>query len=255
MHLIHTPTFSLVLPCLNEEATIGKIVKQSCSWMQKAGFTGEIIVVNNGSSDGTTRILGHLQKQIPQLRIINIGKTVGYGECVMTGCDAATMDLVAYMDSDGQLDVQEFSKLLPYLYSVDFVSGIRANRHDLFIRKVNSFCWNMLMRMALGIRAKDIDCGMKAFRRKIWRDIRPKFSKGIFLPAEMFYRVKKNKYSWAQETVRHFPRLHGKATGAQLRVILRAFLEFGLLFWREIFVQHLKPDQYQRIENYSLPLP
>ena len=219
---------SLILPCLNEEQNIEKTVRDANSWFRDASIDGEIIVVNDGSIDDTQRIVERLQSDIPCLRIIRYAHNQGYGSAVSSGCDAATKEFVAFMDSDGQFDVADFDRLLPHLRDVDFVTGRRRKRADPFLRKMNAKLFGLLVWVMLGVWVRDINCGMKIFRRSTWQKVRPRHSTGALINAEIFSRLRALDIPWHQVDVPHYPRRFGQQTGANPGVIARMFKEL----WR-----------------------
>lgn len=225
--MTRNPTISLVLPCLNEEGQIEKTVESAYEWFAKNNHTGEIIVVNNGSTDHTAECLERLQITHPDLVIVQRAYTGGYGASLISGCDRAKMDIVVMMDSDGQFSPEDINRLLPHLETVDFVGGMKEARQDSFVRKFESAGWNFLLRIFLNIRAKDIDCGMKAFKRSIWEKIRPTRADNNLFSGELYVRLERNSLPWTQETVRHLPRKTGKAKGATLGAIAKSLLELA----------------------------
>ena len=217
--------FSLVLPCFNEEENIASTVRSVITWFQQKGIDGEVIVVDDGSTDASAQILSDLEKEFHALRIINHDENQGYGCAVRFGLDVAEKDLVGFMDSDNQFRVEDFSLLLPMIGEVPFVAGFREHRADSLIRSFNAKAFNFLVRLILGIRVRDINCAMKVFQRSIWSDIRPKYASGGLFNAELFYRLKKNHVVWKQVPVSHYPREKGVQTGAKPSVIFRAVYE------------------------------
>jgi glycosyltransferase involved in cell wall biosynthesis len=109
-----TMTLSVILPCYNEEANIAASVKDVASWMKNTAVDGQIIVVDDGSKDHSVSILEELTKTIPHLHIVRHTKNGGYGIAVRSGCDAATTDWIAFMDSDGQFQAKDLDLLLAY---------------------------------------------------------------------------------------------------------------------------------------------
>lgn len=216
---------SIVLPCFNEEAQIEQTVHTVHQWLKRRRFRGEIIVVNNGSTDRTAKILNRISGIYKELVVVTNKINLGYGGSILTGCDAAKMDVVAYMDSDGQYDINDLDLLIPHLRSVDFVSGIRNHRADHFMRKCIAFIWNMLVRVVFGIRAKDIDCSMKIFKRSIWPSIRPSYGTGNLFSMELFLRLKRNRISTQQSPISHFPRLKGEASCINIPGIIHTFIQ------------------------------
>ncbi len=216
---------SIVLPCFNEELNIERTVRGVASWLKTKNDPWEIVVVNDGSRDGTGTILQILQREIPELRIVTHEKNRGYGAAVRSGCDAATGDVIGFMDSDGQFDASDFDLLLPKLKEAPFVTGRRRKRADPLIRKLNAKLFGLLSWVVLGIWVRDINCAMKVFTRETWQAMRPTHATGALVNAEMFSRAQSAGIRWIVVDVHHAPRQFGMQTGANLRVILRMFSE------------------------------
>ncbi|MDD5103285.1 MAG: glycosyltransferase family 2 protein [Candidatus Peribacteraceae bacterium] len=221
-------TLSIILPCHNEEATIAGMIRHAFVWMHESGIEGEVIAVDNGSTDRSGVVMDELKKEFPSLTVIHHAENRGYGGSIISGCDAASGDIIAYMDSDGQFDIQDLSRLLPLLDRADCAAGLRTPRKDPWMRLLLSWGWNVLISMLLHARVRDIDCGMKAFRRSIWPLIRPREQSGNIFSVELFFRLRWNQQSWAQAPVRHFPRLHGSSACAIPFAMLDSFAQL----WR-----------------------
>lgn len=225
MQQITLPEFSLVLPCFNEQDNLESTVRQACAWLQERRIEAEIIVVNDGSTDGTARKLRCLFEEVPLLRVVSHDTNRGYGSAVISGCDAARGRLIAFMDTDGQFDIADFNNLLPHLEQFPFIAGRRKKRADNMFRTVNAKLFGGLIYALLRVWVRDMNCAMKVFRRDLWPRIRPQISTGALFNAEMFYRMQREGIPWVQVEVRHFPRKYGSQTGARPSVILRMFRE------------------------------
>lgn len=222
-------SFSLVLPCFNEEENITNTVRAAAEWFSRSGLKGEIVVVNDGSRDASAAVLQGLQAEIPLLRVVTHETNAGYGASIRSGCDVATGAVIGFMDSDGQFHVEDFEKLFALYPQFRFVTGIRVNRADRPLRILNATMYAWLLRRALTLRVKDINCGMKLFTGEIWPVIRPKQATGALFNAEVYLRLKHAGIPWGETPVGHYPRLHGTPTGAKFSVILRMFLELRKL--------------------------
>ncbi len=221
----NTVNLSIILPCYNEEQNIAASVQDVHEWMKKKNIEGEIIVVNDGSTDGTADVLQSLVQTYDNLCIVSHHPNKGYGAAVRAGCDRARSDIVAFMDSDGQFRAEDFDRLLPHLERFAFVTGRRRRRADPFMRKLNAKLFGLLTWVVLGVWVRDVNCAMKIFRRDIWQRIRPVHATGALVNAEMFLNLKKNGIAWHQVDVPHYPRKFGAQTGANLSVILKMFRE------------------------------
>lgn len=218
-------TLSVVLPCYNEEENIAAAVHDVEQWMKTEKISGDIIVVDDGSKDTSFSILQDLQKKVPNLKIVQHKKNGGYGIAVRSGCDSATTDWIAFMDSDGQFKAKDFNLLLPYTKDFSFVTGRRAHRADSFVRNMFGKVLGGMNVLVLGLWVRDVNCGMKMFTRDVWPTIRPTRGVEKLFNTEMFLRLKRNKIPWKTVNVPHYPRLLGTPTGGSIRVIFRMFKE------------------------------
>jgi glycosyltransferase involved in cell wall biosynthesis len=219
---------SIVLPCYNEAENVEAAVADVRQWFSVDGIDGEIIAVDDGSSDGTGPLLDRLAQAEPLLRVVHHEVNRGYGSAVRTGCDAATKEWIAFMDSDGQFKAEDFRKLIEWTDRFDLVTGRKIKRADPLIRRLNAKFYALLVFVVLGVWVRDINCAMKMFRREVWSVIRPTVATGALFNGELFYRAKRNGIRWKQVFVNHYPRLRGTQTGANLSVILKMFRDL----WR-----------------------
>jgi glycosyltransferase involved in cell wall biosynthesis len=222
---------SIALPCFNEEANLPSTIADVDGWMTRQHIEGEIIAVNDGSVDGTRRVLEELAARFPRLRAITHDRNRGYGAAVRSGCDAATTEWIGFMDSDGQFHADDFDKLLAQSAQAPLIVGRRRHRADPFLRKVNAKCFGFLTWIVLGVWIRDVNCAMKMYRRDLWQRIRPVHATGALFNAELFARARRSGARWKQVDVSHYPRTRGTQTGANPLVILRMFRELWVLYW------------------------
>ncbi len=247
------PKLSIILPCYNEEQVIAMTVQRVMQWLGTGRHDAEVIAVDNASTDNTPSVLRELCQRYPILRVVTRELNGGYGSSVRSGCDAAQGEIIAWMDADGQFDVQDFDTLLPHLASVDFVSGIRAKRSDSWMRLLLGRMWDGVIRICFGIRARDIDCGMKAFRHDVWPLIRPTITVGDAFNSELFFRLQRCGLTWQQKPVRHLPRLTGKSGSVRLPDILKAVIDTVRLFFAARFGSLRCPPPHHRPDLAVVP--
>jgi len=227
---------SIVLPAYNEEANVESAVERVSTVAQQLGMDYEIILVNDGSTDRTGEIARELRERIPNFRLVEHYPNRGYGGALKAGFAAATKDLIVFVPADNQFDFGEINRLLERIEEADIVSGYRARRQDPFIRKLNAFGWNTLVRLLFGYLCRDIDCGFKLFRREVLKHVNL-VSDGAMIDTEFLAGAKARGFRIAEVPVTHLPRVAGEATGANLGVILRAFrdlVRFRLRLSREL---------------------
>lgn len=227
---------SIVMPAYNEEQNVAGAVERVSAVAQQLGMKYEIILVNDGSHDRTGEIARELARRVPHFRLVEHYPNRGYGGALKAGFAAATHELIAFVPTDNQFDFAEVTRLLERLDHADIVSGYRTRRQDSFIRKLNAFGWNMVVRLLFGYLCRDIDCGFKVFRRPILDRVRL-VSNGAMIDTELLAGAKGRGYRIAEVPVTHLPRVAGHPTGANIRVILRAFrdlVRFRLRLSREL---------------------
>ena len=224
-------SISVFFPCYNEQKNIGRIVEKAFSILEELNIDFEIIIVDDGSNDNTGRIADDIAGRDRRIKVVHHQSNLGYGAALQSGFRAATKELVFYTDGDGQFDINEMPPLLPLMEQYDIVSCYRLNRRDPLIRKINGWCWTKLVCLLFGLKIRDIDCAFKLYKREIFDNIMLS-SRGALIDTEILARAARKNYRITQMGVHHFPRTAGSQTGADIRVILRAFKELFLLYGR-----------------------
>ena len=230
-------SLSIIIPAYNEEANVAEAIRRVSRVAQTLGMDYEIIVVNDGSRDRTGEVVREMAPSSPNLRLVEHFPNRGYGGALKAGFAASTKELIAFLPADNQFDFSEIRLMLDKLTpDVALVSGQRVDRKDHPIRKFNAFGWNLVVRLMFGYLIKDIDCGFKVFRRWVLDRIHVE-SNGAMIDTEMLAEMRARGYRTAEVPVTHMPRTAGSPTGANLKVVLRAFrdlLRFRLRLWREL---------------------
>jgi len=229
-------SLSIVLPAYNEEENVESAVEQVSAVAQQLKMDYEIILVNDGSADRTGEIGHELMQRIPNFQLVEHYPNRGYGGSLKAGFAAATKDLVVFVPADNQFDFSEITRFLERVNEADIVSGYRSERQDHFVRKLNALGWNMLVRLLFGYLCRDIDCGFKLFRRGVLEHV-TLVSDGAMIDTEFLAGARARGFRIAEVPVTHLPRVAGEATGANLKVVARAFRDlacFRLRLSREL---------------------
>lgn len=222
-------SLSLCMPAYNEAANIESCLDAACTILPEFVERFEVIVVDDGSRDGTGRVISDYSRRDARVRLVQHEKNKGYGGAVTSGLRAATCDLVMFTDSDGQFSFLDLPQLLMHLVGHDFVIGYRHCRADKRMRLVNAWGWNRLVRLLLGVKVRDLDCAFKLFRREVVERLQLTAT-GACINAEMLVQCVRGGLKFREVPVTHYPRYHGAPTGANLKVIARAFRELPLLW-------------------------
>lgn len=223
-------SISAVLPAYNEEENIARTIGDVVSALSEVSDDFEVVVVDDGSRDGTAAATTAASERYPQVRLVRHEVNLGYGAALYTGFKAARKDLIFFTDSDGQFDIREISRLLLFIDGADLVIGYRAPRRDPWHRLVYAFGWKTLINILFGYTARDVDCAFKLFRRSILDDFEVE-SRGATFSAEFLVRARRAGHTVREVGVSHLPRLAGKPTGGRPDVIIRAFKELIKFRW------------------------
>ena len=221
---------SIVLPCHNERANLESVVGQAVTAGTASATNHEIIVVCDGSSDGTPAEAERLKAIYPTLRILRHSENRGYGAAVWSGMKAARMDFVFFTDADGQFDLNELSKLVDRLGDGSGVLGHRLNRQDPRGRGMLGSIYTTLIRLVLRVRCQDMNCAFKIFRRTAVSEVSLR-STGALFNAELLARLQARGHVFKEVGVHHYGRQHGRQSGARLDVIFRAIYELPYVWW------------------------
>jgi glycosyltransferase involved in cell wall biosynthesis len=230
------PSISLVLPAHNEADNIEPLVAEAVPALRAVTDDFEIVVVDDGSRDATAEVARRLMETEPHLRLVQHAVNQGFGAAVLTGFTSATKDWIFYTDADRQFVLSEIDKFVPYTDKADLIAGYRAPRRDPFLRVLYGKGWTMLCTLLFGYTVRDVDCGFKLLRAHLVRDIAPKVTaRGATFSIEWLVRAKRAGYCFVELPVTHRPRVAGSQSGANPKVIVRAFrelLKFRVGLWR-----------------------
>jgi len=226
------------MPAYNEEANVAAAVEEVSSVAHTLGVDYEIILVNDGSRDRTGEIArAELAPRIPNFRLVEHFPNRGYGGALKAGFAAATKDLIVFTAADQQFNFSEINLLTAKLTpDMTLVSGWRVKRQDPLIRRLNGLGWNTVVRILFGRTIHDIDCGFKVFRREALNHIHIE-SNGAMIDTELLAELKARGFNMTDVPVTHLPRTAGSPTGANFKVIFRAFrdlFKFRLRLSREL---------------------
>ncbi|MHC4262771.1 MAG: glycosyltransferase family 2 protein [Planctomycetota bacterium] len=206
-------SISLVLPAYNEVECIGEAIETAAEALDEGFNDWELIVVDDGSSDGTGDVLAAALEHDDRIRVVDHGQNRGDGAALASGFRAATKVLVGYTDADLQFDVKEFVPLAERLMTdeIDVVYGFRIYRYDAVLRCILSWTYNRLVRVLFGIRVRDVDCAFKLFRRESVQSMQLE-STDFFVDTEMLAETRRLGLRMAEQGVRHYPRFAGSTT-------------------------------------------
>ncbi|MBU0753212.1 MAG: glycosyltransferase family 2 protein [Gammaproteobacteria bacterium] len=181
---------SIVIPVYNEEDNLPDLVARVGDAMQPSGFTFELICVDDGSRDGSAKVLAGLAVQTPWLKPRYLMRNYGQTAALQAGFDAVTGRYTVTLDGDLQndpLDIPELIRTLESRSDISMISGWRKDRQDKALsRKLPSMLANRLISWATGVQLHDYGCALKAYRSEIIARIRLYGELHRFIPALAF---------------------------------------------------------------------
>lgn len=200
---------SIVIPVFNEAESITLLFSQLRDVLERLGRTYEIIVVDDGSTDGSFEILKHLHAQDQHLRVVRLRRNFGQTAAFAAGFALAEGDVVITLDADLQNDPADIPKLLELIdQGYDVVSGWRVDRKDPFLsRRLPSMIANRLISEITGVHLHDYGCSLKAYRREVVKGINLYGDLHRFIPAMASWLG----ISIAEVPVNHRARQHGQS--------------------------------------------
>ncbi len=185
----------------------------------------EIIIIDDGSTDHTGDIARDLAQKREKIRVISHEKNRGKGAALISGIHHAQMDWILFTDADLQIDISELRAFLLHTDAYDFVAGFRLRRRDPFSRIVLSKIYGYLLRVLLGIRARDVNCPFKLIRTTKMRSLELS-SHGFFIDAELMYHWLLQGYGIKELGVACQPRQRGRST-VRFRHVIETIKELG----------------------------
>lgn len=224
----HLPSLSVFFPCHNEVDNLEPLVASAQEILPGLVREWEIIIVDDGSTDGTGPLADRLAGEDPRVRVVHHPVNRGYGGALQSGFAAACYEYVFFTDGDGQFDLGEIGLLLPLLDRADMALGYRLRRADPVHRRLYAWCYKLLIRLVLGLQVRDVDCAFKLIPRRVLEAI-TLTSNGALISAELLLRAKQAGFTWAQTGVHHYPRTAGQQSGGSPKVILKMFRELWAL--------------------------
>ena len=218
---------SVVVPVYNEEGNLPILISKLVHVLDPLGLRYEMIFVDDGSYDGSRRILKEMASRYPYLRIIGLKQNRGLSTALLAGMREAHGDTIVTLDSDLQNDPEDIPKLLNYLDRYDMATGWRQKRDDPWLRRVSSRIANAIRNQLSGEKIYDSACTLRAFKRECIKEI------PLFNGMHRFLStlVKMNGYRIIEVPVLHHPRKFGKAKYNIRNRAFRAFMDLLGVRW------------------------
>lgn len=175
---------SIVIPVFEEEESLPHLYESVKAVMDRLPNKYEIIFVDDGSRDGSMKVLEAYQKKDPSVVVVSFRRNFGQTAAMAAGFEYAEGDIIITMDADLQNDPEDIPKLLEKIKDCDVVSGWRKDRQDKFLsRRLPSMLANGLISKVTGVHLHDYGCTLKAYRREVIKNVKLYGEMHRFIPA------------------------------------------------------------------------
>jgi glycosyltransferase involved in cell wall biosynthesis len=197
---------SVVIPLYNEKESLSELTNRLCAILKSIAMDYEIIFIDDGSDDGSLTLLKQLQEEHENIKIISFRRNYGKSTALSEGFLIAQGEIIITMDADLQDDPDEIPKLIDKINSgYDMVSGWKKRRHDPLKKTIPSKVFNKTTAFLTGIKIHDFNCGLKAYRQEVIKEIPVYGELHRYLPVLVQWRG----YRVGEIVVQHHPRKFG----------------------------------------------
>lgn len=218
---------SVIAPVYNEKENIARFIRRTEQALKKKFDSYEIILVDDGSTDGSREVLDKEASQNGHVKVFHFTKNNGQTAALDAGFKMCSGDYVVTMDSDLQTDPEDIYVLLAYIDDYDMINGRRETREDGFKRKLSSFVGNTLRNLITDDNIKDTGCPLKLFKKEVVKSYYLFEGMHRFLPT----LAKMNGFRVIEVPVRHYDREFGKSKYGVFNRLFKALKDAFAVRW------------------------
>jgi len=218
---------SVVVPVYNEEGNLPVLIPKLIGVLEGLGCSCEMIFVDDGSSDGSLRILREMASQYPALRVLRFRENRGLSTALVAGMREARGEKIVTLDSDLQNDPADIPRLLGYLDRYDMATGWRQKREDSWLKRISSEIGNTVRNWLSGEKIRDSACTLRAFKKECIKEV------AVFNGMHRFLStlVKMEGYRIIEVSVSHHPRRFGESKYNIRNRMVRSFVDLLAVRW------------------------
>lgn len=222
---------SIVLPAYDEVMNLERVVEEARAALAAFATDGEVLIVDDGSADGTGALADDLAARFDNVRTIHHTSNRGFSGAMATCFREALGDWIFLAPADGQMELGELGRFLAASRRADIVIGVRAHRGDGFLRTVFSRSFHLIARTLFDLPMREFS-SLFLFRRSALdaMPFRSRPRSATLLP-EILFRARRRGRPIAELVVQQHPRRGGRAKGGQLSVAFLTLVELVRLAW------------------------
>jgi glycosyltransferase involved in cell wall biosynthesis len=225
-------SISAFFPCYNDEFSIPIMVRAARSALIDSVDEFEIIVVDDGSSDGSVAALEGLRAEVPELTIVRHATNRGYGGALISGFGASAKQWIFYTDGDAQYDASELVRCIDAVQpTTDVVQGWKMQRGDPWYRKAIGRGYHHAVRLLFNLHVRDTDCDFRFIRGSLMSEVTLTSTSGVIC-VEMMRKFERAGAQFVEVGVSHRGRPYGRSQFFRLPAIARSAEQLMVLWWR-----------------------
>jgi len=227
----------VVIPVFNEVENLRPLTTELVHVLESLHASWEIIFIDDGSTDGSSIVLGELRRSCPDIKVMSFTRNCGQTAAFDAGFKAARGDIIITMDADLQNDPSDIPRLLEKMGDYDAACGWRHRRNDPFIKLVSSRIANCVRNKLSDEDIRDVGCSLKAFKAASVKKLKLYSGMHRFLPT----LIKMEGGRVIEVKVNHRPRRHGVSKYNIRNRMVRSFMDLLAVRWMK-----------KRILNYEI---
>jgi glycosyltransferase involved in cell wall biosynthesis len=222
---------SLFFPVYKDERTVRTVTQKARLLLASLGCAYEIVIVNDGSPDGSGAIADELAREHPEVRVVHHAKNLGYGSAVRSGIEASRYEIVCMTDGDDEYEVEDFRKLLKLRQHYDLIITFRYRKIYSSSRIFVSWVYNIVLRFLFRTPFRDVSTGLRLVRRAVLQDVELE-STSPFIGAELAIKTMLKGYRVGEVGIQTFPRSFGRGSSTSIPNILATIADMWRIYRR-----------------------
>ena len=222
---------SLFFPVYKDERTVRTVTQKARLLLASLGCAYEIVIVNDGSPDGSGAIADELAREHPEVRVVHHPRNLGYGAAVRSGIEASRYEIVCMTDGDDEYEVEDFRKLLKLRQHYDLIITFRYRKIYSSSRIFVSWVYNVVLRFLFRTPFRDVSTGLRLVRRAVLQEVELE-STSPFIGAELAIKTMLKGYRVGEVGIQTFPRSFGRGSSTSIPNILATIADMWRIYRR-----------------------